>query len=535
MKKISLLFLFCCSVNCFADTPLKVLLEKLKRPSPDTARFSVLMELGQYYQRNDPDSALYFHSQAYTLSQRSNEKTQSAKALKALGNDHYFAERFDSSIVLYRKTIDLLNLIKKDNPSDTVVDRLLPTVLGDLGVSYYHQSDYQSSSEVLEQALLLDEKANNKVLMAGHLGNMANVHSDLGNYPLALKYYFKSLKLNQELGQKKAQANNNCNIGIVYTLLRDYPQALKYYGEAQKLYTELENKKGLALTFGNIGGLYFYQKDYERSLEYHFKSLKINEEIGSKNGMALNYGNIANAYRDLADRKGSSSIPEYENALEYYKRSLAIFEEQGAKAAMAAIINNMSGVYLHIKKYALAEEFAKRSLQIASEINTLEDIKNAHLSLSSIYEATDRTALAFKHYKLFILTRDSLYNEENTRKSIQQEYQFNYQKKFTADSVSFAKEKELRQAQIEKQEAELRNKRNQQYGLIGGLVLILVFLMILYNRFRTTNQQKKVIEEQKKIVEEKQKEVLDSIHYAKRIQSSLLPTEKYIERHLKSK
>lgn len=34
-------------------------------------------------------------------------------------------------------------------------------------------------------------------------------------------------------------------------------------------------------------------------------------------------------------------------------------------------------------------------------------------------------------------------------------------------------------------------------------------------------------------VEEKQKEILDSIRYAKRIQQSLLPTEKYIDKKLK--
>jgi len=35
------------------------------------------------------------------------------------------------------------------------------------------------------------------------------------------------------------------------------------------------------------------------------------------------------------------------------------------------------------------------------------------------------------------------------------------------------------------------------------------------------------------LVDEKQKEVLDSIRYAKRIQQSLMPTEKLIERILK--
>jgi hypothetical protein len=41
------------------------------------------------------------------------------------------------------------------------------------------------------------------------------------------------------------------------------------------------------------------------------------------------------------------------------------------------------------------------------------------------------------------------------------------------------------------------------------------------------------INEQKKIIEEKNKDIIDSINYAKRIQVSLLPTEKYIERVLR--
>lgn len=38
---------------------------------------------------------------------------------------------------------------------------------------------------------------------------------------------------------------------------------------------------------------------------------------------------------------------------------------------------------------------------------------------------------------------------------------------------------------------------------------------------------------QKRMIEEKQKEILDSIHYAKRIQKCLMPNEKYIERRLR--
>jgi len=47
--------------------------------------------------------------------------------------------------------------------------------------------------------------------------------------------------------------------------------------------------------------------------------------------------------------------------------------------------------------------------------------------------------------------------------------------------------------------------------------------------------QKQEVEKQKDLVEAKQKEIVDSIHYAKKIQQSLLPTEKYIQRNLKNK
>jgi hypothetical protein len=69
------------------------------------------------------------------------------------------------------------------------------------------------------------------------------------------------------------------------------------------------------------------------------------------------------------------------------------------------------------------------------------------------------------------------------------------------------------------------------------LVLILAgFIFRSYRQKQKANiiisQQKSEVEKQKNLVEEKQKDILDSIHYAKRIQQSLLPTEKYIEKKL---
>jgi len=62
--------------------------------------------------------------------------------------------------------------------------------------------------------------------------------------------------------------------------------------------------------------------------------------------------------------------------------------------------------------------------------------------------------------------------------------------------------------------------------------VIIVFLFLLFKRYKVSQAQKEVISKQKELVDEKQKEIMDSIKYARRIQESLLPTEKYIERVL---
>ena len=69
------------------------------------------------------------------------------------------------------------------------------------------------------------------------------------------------------------------------------------------------------------------------------------------------------------------------------------------------------------------------------------------------------------------------------------------------------------------------------------LMSFIIILFVMYNfkivieiYEKNLVKQKMDIEVQKHLVDEKQKEILDSIHYAKRIQQALLPQEKYLDR-----
>jgi hypothetical protein len=87
-----------------------------------------------------------------------------------------------------------------------------------------------------------------------------------------------------------------------------------------------------------------------------------------------------------------------------------------------------------------------------------------------------------------------------------------------------------------------REKQKQKMFLwftICGLGVVIVIAGLIFRSLQLNKKKNKIIsdqkilvEHQKKEVEEKQKEILDSIHYAKRIQRALITNEKYITKKL---
>jgi len=105
------------------------------------------------------------------------------------------------------------------------------------------------------------------------------------------------------------------------------------------------------------------------------------------------------------------------------------------------------------------------------------------------YKAAGSYKPSLEMYELYIATRDSIDSEENRREVIRQEYKYEYKKQAIADSVAYDEVQRVQEAKLEK-------SRTRQLALIGGLVLILVFSSLMYNRFRVTRRQKITIEHQ---------------------------------------
>jgi tetratricopeptide (TPR) repeat protein len=454
----------------------------LKTAAGDTGKVNALNMLAAKFMYQDPDTALLLSTQALVLAEKIKFVAGIGKSNHRLGVFHYLQGDYRSALDHYLKAI--------------------------------------AAWDELEKTVPLSQLSYIRTLQSKTTGNIGLVYRNQYNYPKALDYYFKAEKIYEDLGMKYDISANLGNIGVVYEMQKDYSRALDYYFKAIAIGKEIGDKNQVANMLGDIGITYEDQGMHQQALDYYTQSLKLYEENKNKSGMARQLISIGVVYE---------MQKHYAEALDYYKKALNENEALGNKNSITTILGNMGSLYAKTKKYPEAEAYFKRALALADSLHYLAAKEQFERNYSQLDSTCGDFKGALDHYKKHIIARDSITNEENTKKQTQLEMQYVFDKKQAADSIRNAeqvKQEELKHGQ------EIQQQRIYTYGGVIGFLLMLIVAGVSFNAYRQKQKANALITEQKAIVEEKQKEILDSIHYAKRIQQSLLPTERYIARVL---
>src|SRR5665213_1103473 len=132
---------------------------------------------------------------------------------------------------------------------------------------------------------------------------------------------------------------------------------------------------------------------------------------------------------------------------------------------------------------------------------------------------------ALHHFKSYTNLRDTLFSQESKKELVQKEMNYEFDKKESKQKAEQDKKDALANEQ-------LKQKEEQRNYFIAGFALVLILAGFIFRSYRQKQKANEIISAQKLLVEEKQKEILDPIHYAKRIQQSMMPTEKFIAKNL---
>lgn len=386
--------------------------------------------------------------------------------------------------------------------------------------------DYSRQLKQLFNTLKVAENTNGADSVISILNKIGSIYNMTSNYPEALDTYLKLLKFAENKKNKNGIAAAYGNLGNIYTVLKNYEKALEYYSNAIQLCNELKDSRKAAVYLASIGNIYWNLADFSSALEYHLKALAIDEELKNEAEISREYTNIGAIYGELATNKqkySSSQIDSlYKMALGYYFKTLAIVPKSpSGYKARAVALGNIGAVYTEQKKFTEAEKYLLEAVSIFENLGARDYICYFNKNLSDLYEQTNKSKKALEYYKKHIELRDSIFNVETTKKIVQAEMNFDFEKKQAIEKTKQEKQNALAEETIKRQ------KQQRNFFIISFLFVIGLGLFI-YKESRAKQKANIELTHQKQIIEEKNKNIIDSIDYALLIQRAMLPHRKDI-------
>jgi tetratricopeptide (TPR) repeat protein len=395
-------------------------------------------------------------------------------------------------------------------------------VIGNISNIYHLWGDIDIAKQYMLKAMPLFDELGEEEKKAQCLISLSQIYKDKGNYSLALENAVKALKIFEKLDLKKRVAWAYQTICAVYLLMGNVEKGLEYCEMAFELNTKIKNRPSMVGNLINMSSIYANMGQYDKALNYSDRALKL---MGDKNNPAKAnlLCNIGAIYSQKSD---------YKKALECFMASLEIVSVSKDKKLRSNLYGNIGEALTGEKKYAKAEEYFKKALQLDTIAGYTDHAGTMNQCLSDLYFTTGKYKEALHYYMKYSDCRDTIYSHQKNEEITRTEMNYEFEKKE-------AEEKALEDKKDAVSAAELKQQGVVFNWICGVLGLFCVFACVILLSLAKARKQKKLIEskkketdEQNKIIESKNKDILDSIHYAKKIQTSLQPNYKFFERHL---
>jgi two-component system, sensor histidine kinase PdtaS len=410
----------------------------------------------------------------------------------------------------------------------------------------------------LKSALSIYELIGNREGQILALTNLSYLNFAVGKVPESRKYFEHALSIERVIGFPFTFFTTDllCLISII----SNEPESrLKYAMDAVRAAESSRDSTALAYIYARRGSteLGSTERDSKQTLDWYFKSLDEFIRTGDRNM----YGTVENitgilertgktedaihllrkllkdyppsiplskfqAFVDLAE--AYESINNLNEAEKYYLLAEDMQKEMisfRGNVDLNRFYAKIGGLYFKLRQYEKSRSYFEKSRTFLGQFSTSYGLlSNTEKSLALIDSAEGKFEDAYKHSAAAERSLDSFYRKQDINKVGELRVQYETEKKDNNIKI-------LNQ-QAALQKAEIRQDKLTRTGMIAGAAILLLFLGLLYNRYRLKQKQEKEISQKnislQHLVEEKEflmKEIHHRVKNNLQIVISLLNTQ----------
>lgn len=486
-------------------------------------KIKLLLQLGSFYlfkpgtKPEDVQNAFTYINDAKKISNQLKIIKWQHQSLLLLGKYYAQIHNFPESKNCFAKVV---NECRKQNDK-----KALANALADLG-SFLPFSDPQKEQVLNEVIQLYTTLGLGEKAVEMHL-KLITIHYFSGNIILANKEFYQNLYRQRKIGFKHTQFTESA-ISYIELNLHNMKSSLYYALKTIKTIKTLNDYNFADTFYLRFGNVYLVLGHYEEALEMYQKSVQYGQHYISAGSWYKSFMSLVAAL---------SSKGKNKEAIAYINSVTAKFPPTNLYDKM--ILNNTKATcYDRLKNYALAEKYFQEMDLYAAQLTgpeTLYDVSNSYSSMSYFYARRHQAEKAkFYADKISVLNKanNQHYNSQDLEisRSITDSLNGNYSsalkhyhiyKKMSDSLTNYAKNKQIEELKIQyetvnkEQKIKLLNDRDklqkselQKSHLlnnvsIGSLILLLITISLLYNRYRLKQRNHAKLELKEKEINQK--------------------------------
>ncbi len=372
-------------------------------------------------------------------------------------------------------------------------------------------------TDTINKALTIATQIGDKNRMAYCYYQKGQIYYQRGNYPDAQKNYYSALMYYNKLGDKEMSGWTLHALGGSAEFLNNPKEALQDYFDLMKIAKEIDNRELLLSSYWGIVDTKMLGSSIQEELDalkYNtiLQGMLKNNDTSAITGLYNHFGQIYMIIGAMKEKeKPKEAYQYYVKANEYYLKKLKM-EPSDWIAAKGFDYELLGEVNMFLHHFPVADEYLQKSVAIGIKNGGVQNLEYVYNDIVALDSAEGNYKKAFTDLRTKNNYRDSIYNDETNKKSIESKLQYEYDKKEVSAKL-----------EQQKKEEEQKRLRNLQYFAISFLgFLVIVGILIAFIQWRSNKHKKKA----NLLLEREKYKVENTLTELKATQEQLIQSEK---------
>ena len=350
-----------------------------------------------------------------------------------------------------------------------------------MGYANGYMGNFAVSIQNMKDGLAYYEQIKDSSKIAEALSDIAYLLSAISSPEVnVMEYNQQALSIREKIKDEKGIAYSLNNIGALYWKWEKYDQAIDYFLQALPYLERLKLNEEIATTTGNIGSYYIEVNEFDKAEIFLNRALDNYKTLNHKIGEALVLATMG---------RMSYLQGEIDSAIALNKESKKLREELGDKEGLVANYYNIGYYHLEKDELSLAAIALNNSRKIAEEIGLTNKLIQIYKALSDLEVKQKNYHEAYLYLAKSKVLNDSIFSLQKHQQMEEVRAKFDVERK----------EIENRELQLENENQKVILRKNNfiLYLSLSFALLLILFIVVFYQKRRTAYQMKTIVAEQR--------------------------------------